>query len=236
MQTGAGRAAAAEVVGSAVLLWVIVASGIAVTRLDLTRDASLLGQLVPHALAVGLALTVLIVLLGPVSGAHFNPVVTLAAVLLGHLPRSRAGTYVAAQLAGGVLGALAANLTFALPAVTVSGRVRGGVLLVASEVGATLVLVLIIFRMVQRGRSAPPIAVAVGTYIAVAIVATPSTSFANPAVALARMLSDTFTGIAPTSVPAFILAQVVGALLAVALVRRGAGTRTRTRPRVMRTT
>jgi glycerol uptake facilitator-like aquaporin len=205
-----------------VLLWAIVGSGIAVTRLALTRDASALAQLAPHALAVGITLVVLIVVLGPVSGAHFNPVVTFAAVLLGHLPRSRTAVYLAAQLVGALLGTLAANLTFGLPTASVAARVRGGPVLLASEVVATLGLVLLIFLMAARGRGARPIGVAVGTYIAVAIVVTPSTSFANPAVTLARTLSDTYTGIAPGSVPGFSAAQLVGAILAIALVRRGA--------------
>jgi glycerol uptake facilitator-like aquaporin len=220
MRTGSWREPAAELVGTGVLLWAIVGSGIAVTRLALTRDASALAQLVPHALAVGLTLTVLIVVLGPVSGAHFNPVVTFAAVLLGRLPRSRTAGYLAAQVVGGVLGTMAANLTFGLPGVTVAGRIRGGPVLLASEVVATLGLVLLIFVLVARGRGARPIGVAVGAYIAAAIVVTPSTSFANPAVTLARALSDTFTGIAPASVPGFSAAQLVGALLAVAVVCR----------------
>jgi glycerol uptake facilitator-like aquaporin len=207
--------------GTGVLLWAIVGSGIAVTRLAITRDASLLAQLVPHALAVGLTLTVLIVVLGPVSGAHFNPVVTLAASVLGHLPRQRVAAYLVAQLTGATLGTVTANLTFGLPAVSVAGRVRGGPILLASEVMATLGLVLLILMMVARERGARPIGVAVGTYIAVAIVVTPSTSFANPAVTLARMLSDTFTGIAPASVPGFSGAQLAGALAAIAIVRRG---------------
>ena len=209
------HAVLAETLGTALLLWAIVGSGIVVTH-----DGPLIAQLFPHAVAVGLALAAIIVMLGPVSGAHLNPAVTLAAVLLGHLPRSRAGAYVAAQLAGGALGTTFANLTSGLPAVTVAARSRDGVELVTSEVAATLVLVLLIFLMVRGGRSVGAIAAAVGGYIAAAIVFTPSTSFANPAVTLSRTLSDTFTGIAPASVPAFVVAQLVGALLAVALVVR----------------
>ena len=214
MPTDLRRAASAELIGTALLLWAIVGSGIAVTH-----DGPLIAQLFPHAIAVGLALAAIIVMLGPVSGAHLNPVVTLAAVLLGHLPRSRAVAYVAAQLVGAVLGAVVANLAFGLPAVTVSARARDGVALVASEVGATLVLVLLIFLMVRAGRSVTAIAAAVGAYIAAALMFTSSTAFANPAVTIARTLSDTFTGIAPASAPGFIAAQLVGALLAVMLVR-----------------
>jgi glycerol uptake facilitator-like aquaporin len=226
MRTGSLRAPAAELLGTGVLLWAIVGSGIAVTSLALTRDAPLGGQLALHGLAVGLVLTVLIIVLGPVSGAHLNPVVTLAAVLLGHLPRSRTAAYLTAQLVGAALGTFAAHLTWGLPVLELSGQRRDGALLVASEVAATLGLVLLILMMVRRGRGARRIGPAVGAYIAAAIVLTPSASFANPAVTLARTLSDTFTGIAAASVPAFVAAQLAGALAAVALVRpRRTGTR-----------
>jgi len=221
MQTGPWRAAAAEAIGTALLLWVIVGSGIAVSHLPATRDASLLVQLSWQGPVIGVALAAIIVALGPTSGAHLNPVVTMAAVLLGHLPRSRAAGYVAAQMAGGMLGTALANVTFGLPAVDVSARVRAGGVLLASEVGSTFGLVLLIFAMVRTARSLPAIATAVGAYIAVAIVLTPSTAFANPAVTVARTLSDTFTGIRPASVAAFIGAQALGALAATALVWRG---------------
>ena len=208
------RAIMAEMLGTALLLWAIVGSGIAVTH-----DGPLIAQLFPHAIVVGLALGALIVMFAPISGAHFNPAVTLAAVLLGHLPRSRAAAYVAAQLVGGVIGAVAANVMFGLAPVTVSVRDRSDPTLVASEAAATLVLVLLIFLMVRSERSSTAIAAAVGSYIAAALIFTPSTSFANPAVTVARMLSDTFTGIAPASAPGFIGAQLVGAVLAVTLVR-----------------
>jgi len=220
MQTGPVRAAAAEAIGTALLLWAIVASGIAVTRLPVTRDGSLVLQLTVHGLAVGLALLLLIALLGPVSGAHLNPAVTLAAVLVARLPRSRAAGYVVAQLAGGVVGVAAANLTFGLPAIGLSVRARDGGMLLASELGATLALVLLILLMVRGGRSPRAIAAGVGAYIAAAIVLTPSTSFANPAVTLARTLTDTFTGIAPASVAGFVAAQLTGALAAIVIVRR----------------
>jgi arsenate reductase len=208
------RAIMAEMLGTALLLWAIVGSGIAVTH-----DGPLIAQLFPHAIVVGLALGALIVMFAPISGAHFNPAVTLAAVLLGHLPRSRAAAYVAAQLVGGVIGAVAANVMFGLAPVTVSVRDRSDPTLVASEVAATLVLVLLIFLMVRAERSSTAIAAAVGSYIAAALIFTPSTSFANPAVTIGRTLSDTFTGIAPSSAPGFIGAQLVGAVLAGMLVR-----------------
>jgi glycerol uptake facilitator-like aquaporin len=212
------RCVAAETLGTGLLLWAIVGSGIAVTR-----DASPMAQLVPHAIAVGVALTAIIAVLGPVSGAHLNPAVTLAAVLLGHLPRSRAAAYVAAQLVGAAVGTMLANLTAGLEPITVAGRAREGFPLAVSETLATLVLVLLIFLMVRAGRSVREIAVAVGAYITAAIVLTPSTSFANPAVTIARTLSDTYTGIAPSSVSAFVVAQLVGALGAVVLVRIRSG-------------
>ncbi len=208
------RAIVAETVGTAVLLWAIVGSGIVAEH-----DGPLIAQLFPHAVVVGLVLTALIMMLAPVSGAHFNPAVTMAAVLAGLLPRSRAAAYVAAQVAGGVLGVVAANVTAGLEVVSVASRDRSGPVLAASEAGATAVLVLLILVMVRTGSSHGRIATAVGAYIAAAIVFTPSTSFANPAVTIARTLSDTFTGIAPSSVPGFVVAQVVGALLAVALAR-----------------
>jgi glycerol uptake facilitator-like aquaporin len=208
------RAIVAELLGTALLLWAIVGSGIVVTH-----DGPLIAQLFPHAIVVGLALAVLIVMLAPISGAHFNPAVTLVAVLLGHLPRARAAAYVAAQLAGGVLGVVTANVMAGLAPVTVSGRDRSDPTLVASEVAATLVLVLLIFLMVHAERSSTAIASAVGAYIAAALVFTPSTAFANPAVTIARTLSDSFTGIAPASVPGFVGAQLIGAVLAAGLVR-----------------
>ncbi len=208
------RAPAAELLGTALLLWAIVGSGIAVTH-----DGPLIAQLFPHAVAVGLALAAIIVMLAPISGAHLNPAVTLAAVLLGHLPRARAASYVVAQVVGGAIGVMIANLTFGLPAVALSVNGRDGIPLIASEAAVTAVLVLLIFLMVRAGRTSGAIAVSVGAFIAAALVFTSSTAFANPAVTLARMLSDTFTGIAPASAPGFLGGQLVGALSAVALVR-----------------
>ncbi len=214
MHIGPLRAPAAELLGTALLLWAIVGSGIAVTH-----DGPLIAQLFPHAVAVGLALAAIIVMLAPISGAHLNPAVTLAAVLLGHLPRARAASYVVAQVVGGAIGVMIANLTFGLPAVALSVNGRDGIPLIASEAAVTAVLVLLIFLMVRAGRSSGAIAVSVGAFIAAALLFTSSTAFANPAVTLARMLSDTFTGIAPGSAPGFLGGQLVGALSAVALVR-----------------
>ena len=214
MANDLSRATTAELLGTALLLWAIVGSGVVVTH-----DGPLIAQLFPHAIVVGLALAAIIVMLGPVSGAHLNPAVTLAAVLLGHLPRARAAAYLAAQLLGAVLGTLTANLMFGLDAITLAGQVRSGMTLTFSEFAATTGLVLLIFLMVRTGREIGTIAAAVGSYIAAALIFTPSTAFANPAVTIARTLTDTFTGIAPASAPAFVGAQLAGALVAVALVR-----------------
>lgn len=212
------RAIAAEAGGTALLLWVIVISGIVVGRLPVT--VSDIERLVVHALMIGPALTVIIALLGPVSGAHLNPAVTMAAVLRGMLPRVSAAWYVAAQFLGGVVGVLLANMSAGLPVATLARQQRDGMALFASEIGATAGLVLTILLLVRRQSSLRTIAASVGLYITVAIVVLPSTAFANPAVTFARTLSDTFTGIAPASVGGFVIAQLVGALIAVVIVTR----------------
>jgi len=143
----------------------------------------------------------------------------LAAVILGDLPRPRAVAYSIAQVAGAASGVITANVMFGLAPVTVSVRDRSDPALVASEAASTLVLVLLVLLMVRAERSSTAIASAVGSYIAAAIVFTPSTAFANPAVTVARTLNDTYTGIGPASVPGFIGAQLVGAVLAGMLVR-----------------
>ena len=204
----------AEAVGTALLVLAVVGSGIAASRL--TTDVGL--QLLINAAATAGALIAIILAVGPVSGAHLNPVVTLADRVLGGLTTAEAGAYCAAQVAGGTVGAVLANVMFTLPAVQLSGHARSSGALWTSEVVATFGLLLVIFGVVRSGRSAvAPFAVA--AYIGGAYFFTSSTSFANPAVTLARSLSDTFAGIAPSSVPAFVVAQVVGAGLAIALVR-----------------
>lgn len=212
------RAIAAEAGGTALLLWVIVVSGITVSRLPVSFSD--IERLAVHALMIGPALAAIIALLGPVSGAHLNPAVTLAAVLRGLLPRALAGWYVTAQLLGGAVGVLIANMSAGLPVVTLARQQRDGIVLVASEVVATAGLILIILLLVQRQATLRTIAAYVGLYITAAIVVVPSTAFANPAVTFARTLSDTYTGIAPTSVGAFVIAQLAGALIAVVIVAR----------------
>ncbi len=215
----------AEGVGTALLVTTVVGSGIAAQRLS-PQDTGL--QLLENSITTAFGLAVLILLLGPVSGAHLNPLVSAADWLLG--PRARAGLgagevlgYVTVQIIGGILGALLANAMFELPMVQISERVRTGGGQWLGEIVATAGLVALIFALARTRRSAPIgsiglTAAAVGAYIGAANWFTSSTSFANPAVTVGRMLSDTFAGIAPASVPAFVLAQVVGATLGIALV------------------
>jgi len=209
------RRALAEFVGTALLLAAIVGSGIAAQRLS-PHDIGL--QLLENAAATATALAAIIAALGPVSGAHLNPAVTLADGLLGGMRWTEGVVYGASQAAGAAAGTVVANLMYALPAVTISARPRSGPGLWIGEVVATFGLVLVIFGTVRTGRqSATPWAV--GAFIAGAYWFTSSTSFANPAVSIARTLTDTFAGIAPASVPRFILAEAAGCLLGVAAVR-----------------
>jgi arsenate reductase len=196
------------------LVTVVVGSGIAAQRLS-TGDVGL--QLLENSIATMLGLTVLILLLGPVSGAHFNPVVTVAEAFVGGGVRwGEAAGYIVAQITGAIAGALLANAMFEVaPAIATTERVTTGHLI--GEVVATAGLVLLIFALVRSGRSAV-VAPAVGAYIGAAYWFTSSTSFANPAVTVGRIFSDTFAGIAPGSVLPFVLAQFVGAAIGVALV------------------
>ncbi len=203
------RRLTAEFLGTALLLVVIVGSGIAVGRLG--DDGA--GQLFAHAIAVGLGLAALIALLGPVSGAHFNPGVTLGFLRTGGIGRSDAAAYVCAQVLGGVVGVAVANWTFGRPALGVATTARDGGGQVGGEVVATFVLVLLILGLVQLGKLGA-VAPAVGGWVAAAIVATASTGFANPAVTVGRMFTDTYTGIAPASVLPFVAAQFAAALVA----------------------
>lgn len=197
------------------LLAAIIGSGIAAQRLS-PHDFGL--ELLENAFATSAALVAIILAFGPVSGAHFNPVITLAERLLGGMTTATAAAYALAQLAGAAIGTVVANLMFSLPALEVSTKVRFGPGLWLAEAVATFGLVLVVFALVRSGRAALA-APAVGVYIAAAYWFTASTSFANPAVTLARTLSDTFAGIAPGSVLPFILAQLVGGGIAVATAR-----------------
>jgi glycerol uptake facilitator-like aquaporin len=208
------RRAVAELVGTAFLVAAVIGSGIAATRLS-PDDVGL--QLLQNSLVTGAALVALILALQPVS-ASFNPVVTLVERALGLVTTRVVLALVPAQVVGACLGALVANLMFDLDAVSVATRDRTGSGLWLGEVVATLGLVLVVFGSLRTGR-VESVAYAVGGYIAAAYWFTSSTSFANPAVTVARTLSDSFAGIAPASVPMFVLMQLVGGGLGLALVR-----------------
>ena len=215
MDVDLARKATAEALGTALLVAVVVGSGIYAQRLS-PHDLGI--QLLENSTATAAGLVALILALGPVSGAHFNPVVSLAGRFFGGLTTRELVAYVPAQIAGGCAGAVVANLMFDLPAVTASTHARTGGGLWLGEVVATLGLVLVVFGVVRSGRAASaPFAVA--GYIAAAYWFTSSTSFANPAVTVARTLSDTFAGIKPSSAPGFVIAQLAGAALAVGLAR-----------------
>lgn len=209
------RRAAGEFVGSAGLAAVVIGSGIAAQRLSPT-DVGL--QLFENAIATALGLTVLIMVFSPVSGAHFNPVVTLTDIFLHRRSWSVVGVYLPAQVLGCIGGAVLANVMFGVPAVSWSTTDRTGFPLLLSEVVATAGLILVIFALVRTGRS-QLVAPAVGAYIGAAYFFTSSTSFANPAITIGRMFSDTFAGVAPASALPFIAAQLVGAGLGWLLVR-----------------
>lgn len=209
------RRASAEAVGTALLVAVVVGSGIAAQRLS-PSDTGL--QLLENALATGAALVALILAIGPISGAHFNPVVTLADRVLGGTSTRDAGVYIGAQVVGGCVGAIVANLMFDLSAVSLSTHQRSDSGMLLGEFVATFGLLVVILGVVRAGR-AQTAAFAVGGYITAAYWFTSSTSFANPAVTVARTLSNTFAGIKPSSAPAFIGLQIVGGLTAVVLVR-----------------
>lgn len=213
------RRLVAELLGTAMLVTVVVGSGIAAQRLS--PDVAV--QLLANSFATMLGLAVLILLLGPVSGGHFNPVVSGADWLLGRrvgsgLSGTDALAYAAVQCLGGVAGAVLANVMFEVDVTVLATTERSGAHLLVAEVVATAGLVALIFSLARSGRLALA-APAVGAYIGAAYWFTSSTSFANPAVTVGRVFSDTFAGIAPASVPGFVVAQVLGAVVAVALVR-----------------
>jgi glycerol uptake facilitator-like aquaporin len=207
------RRLTAELVGTAFLVAGVVGSGIMAQRLS--DDPGL--QLLQNTAATAGVLAALILSLGPASGAHFNPVVTLVDRAFGGLDTPTALGYVAAQVAGAIAGAIAANVMFGLPPVEWSTTARSGGDLWFAEGVATLGLLIVIFGVVRSGRSAMA-AVAVSGYIAGAYWFTSSTSFANPAVTAGRAFSDTFAGIEPASVPMFVLAQLGGAAVAAGLI------------------
>jgi glycerol uptake facilitator-like aquaporin len=209
------RRASAEAVGTALLVAVVVGSGIAAQRMS-PNDTGL--ELLENALATGAGLVALILAFGSVSGAHFNPVVTLADRILGGTSTRDGCVYVVAQIVGACAGCIAANVMFSLAAINVSTHVRSSGALWFSEAIATFGLLIVIFGVVRSGRAglAP---FAVGAYITAAYWFTSSTSFANPAVTIGRTLSNTFAGIDPSSVPMFVVMQIAGGLLAVGAAR-----------------
>lgn len=208
------RRALAEFLGTALLVAIVVGSGIMAVQLS-PNDVGL--QLLENSTATAFGLTALILIFGPVSGAHLNPVVTLADCVLQGRSYRDAAAYVPAQIAGAISGAILANLMFDLSAVTQAQHTRSDSSLWLGEVIATLGLILLIFSLVRSERAALA-APAVGAYIGAAYWFTSSTSFANPAVTIGRAFSDTFAGIAPGSVPGFVIAQLIGTVLGVTLV------------------
>lgn len=209
-----GRRCLAEGLGTALLVAAVIGSGIAAQRLS-PNDVGL--QLLENSLITGAGLVALILALQPISAA-FNPVVTLVERAFGALTTTATVVVVAAQVVGGAVGAVIANLMFELPAVALSTHVRSSAGLWLGEVVATLGLVLVIFGVVRSGRG-PLVAFAVGGYITAAYWFTSSTSFANPAVTIARMFSNTFAGISPSSVAMFVGMQFLGGVVAYGLVR-----------------
>ena len=214
MSSNLARKAAAEFVGTGFLVTAVIRSGIAAPRPS-PDDVGL--QLLENSIVTGAALVALILALQPVSAA-FNPVVSLVERALGLVSTSDAIALILAQLTGGILGAIAANLMFDLAPVSLSDHDRTGANLWFAEVIATLGLVLVIFGSLRSGRT-DTIAFAVGGYITAAYWFTSSTSFANPAVTVARMFSDTFAGIHPGSVAMFVLMQLLGGAAALGVVR-----------------
>jgi arsenate reductase len=204
----------AEFMGSALLAALVIGSGIAAQRLS--TDTGL--QLLENAAATAAGLFAIILMFGPVSGGHFNPVVSLVDAAFGGLARRDVLPYAAAQTVGCISGAVLANGMFAIAAMSVSTHHRASPSHLLAEVVATLGLVLVIFSLARTGRAMTAPA-AVGAYIGAAYWFTSSTSFANPAISIGRMFSDTFAGIAPASVPSFVVAQAIGGLIAIVGIR-----------------
>jgi len=214
MTSSLTRRAAAELIGTAFLLMAIIGSGIMAERLS---DGNAAITLLGNSISVGAALVCLILAFGPVSGAHFNPAVTLVDSILGPFAWKELPVYFAAQIAGAFLGVALANLMFDLPAFHASEKVRFGFSQLLAELVATAGLILVIYGTLHKDAKAVPYAVA--AFITSAFWFTSSTSFANPAVTIARSMSNTFAGIRPMDVPAFVIVEFVAALVAVLLAR-----------------
>jgi glycerol uptake facilitator-like aquaporin len=205
----------AEFLGSVFLAAVVIGSGIAAQRLSPGQTGL---ELLENAAATAAGLFAIILMFGPVSGGHFNPVVSFTDAAFGGLSWRDATAYLPVQVAGCIGGAVIANLMFALSAVSISTKHRATPAHFLSEIIATLGLMLVIFALARSGRSRAAPA-AVGAYIGAAYFFTSSTSFANPALTIGRMFSDTFAGIAPSSAPSFIAAQIIGGLVAVVVIK-----------------
>jgi arsenate reductase len=205
----------AEFLGSAFLAAVVIGSGIAAANLS-PGDTGL--QLFENATVTAAGLFTIILMFGPISGGHFNPVVSVVDAAFGGLDRREAAAYIPAQVAGCIGGAILANAMYALPAISFSTKHRASDAHLLAEVVATVGLLLVIFSLARTRRlSIAP--AAVGAYIGAAYFFTSSTSFANPAITVGRMFSDTFAGIAPASVPGFVAAQLVGGVVGFGLIR-----------------
>ena len=217
-QISLARRAFAEFLATALLVAAVVGSGIAAQTLS-PNDVGL--QLLENTIATAGALFAIIVVFAPISGSHLNPVVTIVDCAIGRRSWSEAIAYIPAQVAGAIAGAIVANVMFDRAAIETSTKVREGSNIYFAEVVATFGLVLVIFLLVRTGRAMESVVVvpaAVAGYITAAYWFTSSTSFANPAVTIGRAFSDSFAGIAPASVPPFIIAQIIGAALALAAV------------------
>jgi glycerol uptake facilitator-like aquaporin len=215
MKSSLSRRLVAEFLGTAFLVAAVVGSGIMGERL---AGGNVAIALLANTIATGAALVALILTFAPISGAHLNPAVSLAAAIEGGLPWAETLPYISAQVLGGICGAIAAHLMFGLPVISLSRHVRSGPAQVFSEFVATFGLLSVIWGCSRLRPSV--VAFAASAYITAAYWFTSSTSFANPAVAIARSLSDTFSGIRPVDVPYFLLAQIAGALAATFLFRR----------------
>lgn len=214
MKPSLGRRFVSEFLGTALLVATVVGSGVMAERL---ANGNVALALLANTIATGAALVALILTFGPISGAHFNPAVSLADAIEGGLNWADGGAYVVAQILGGLSGTVTAHVMFGLPLVSASHHVRSGGAQFASEFVATFGLLSVIWGC-SRSRSAA-VAFAVGAYITAAYWFTSSTSFANPAVTIARSASDTFAGIRPNDVPLFVVAQLSGALASTLLFR-----------------
>ena len=203
-----------EFIGSCFLVMIIVGSGIMAQ--NLTEDIAVM--LIANALATGAGLFVLITSIGDISGAHFNPVVTMAMYLTKKIKKNLIIIYISAQISGCLLGVMLANFMFELPVIELSQKVRPGINIFIAEIIATFGLIFIIFGSLKNGTVA--VAASVATYITAGYWFTSSTSFANPAVALARTFTNTFTGINYLNTPTYIVAEILGALLALFIIQK----------------